>query len=218
MIKITKELLSEWFDKINNEFFNNELRKTNFVISHNRGRFGQFRPRTWTIEISTYWVRSERDYMNTLIHECCHCHVRQKYGIYAQEHGYEWKEVADRINRQMYGKYGTIQRLGGGQDNYVVRNANTEKFIVFTDFRGKIAIAKYRNDTYVVRLKQMDCIKNGTRMYYIVSDNAELAKVKFRKANARSISWQYIDFSLGEILDKSSLIKEEMYEVLKKVA
>ena len=118
----------------------------------------------------------------------------------------------------MYGKYGTIQRLGGGQDNYVVRNANTEKFIVFTDFRGKIAIAKYRNDTYIVRLKLMDCIKNGTRMYYLVSDNAELAKVKFRKANARSISWQYIDFSLGEILDKSSIIKEEMYEVLKKVA
>lgn len=218
MIKITKELLSEWFDEVNKEFFNNELRKTDFVISHNNGRFGQFRPRSWTIEISTYWIRTERDYMNTLIHECCHCYVRQKYGYRVQSHGYEWKEVADRINRQMCGKYGTIQRCGGGQDNYVVRNANTEKFIVFTDFRGKIAIAKYRNDTYVVRLKLMDCIKNGTRMYYIVSDNAELAKVKFRKANARSISWQYIDFSLGEILDKSSLIKEEMYEVLKKVA
>ena len=218
MIKITKKLLSEWFDKINNEFFNNELKKTNFMISHNRGRFGQFRPRTWTIEISTYWIRTERDYMNTLIHECCHCYVRQKYGYRVQSHGYEWKEVADRINRQMSGKYGTIQRLGGGQDNYVVRNANIEKFIVFTDFRGKIAIAKYRNNTYIVRLKLMDCIKNGTRMYYLVSDNAELAKVKFRKANARSISWQYIDFSLGEILDKSSLIKEEMYEVLKKVA
>ena len=218
MIKITKKLLSEWFDEVNKEFFNNELRKTNFVITHNRGHFGQFRPRTWTIEISTYWVRSERDYMNTLIHECSHCYVRQKYGNRVQSHGYEWKEVADRINRQMCGKYGVIQRLGGGQDNYVVRNANAEKFIVFTDFNGNMGIAKYRNDTYVVRLKQMGCIKNGTRMYYLVSDNAELAKVKFRKANARSIYWQHIDFSLGEILDKSSLIKVEMYEVLKKVA
>lgn len=218
MIKITKKLLSEWFDEVNKEFFNNELRKTNFVITHNRGHFGQFRPRTWTIEISTYWVRSERDYINTLIHECSHCYVRQKYGIYVQSHGYEWKEVADRINRQMCGKYGTIQRLGGGQDNYVVRNANAEKFIVFTDFNGNMGIAKYRDDTYVVRLKQMGCIKNGTRMYYLVSDNAELAKVKFRKANARSIYWQHIDFSLGEILDKSSLIKVEMYDGLKKVA
>lgn len=217
MIKITKELLSRWFDKINKEFFNNELKKTNFVISHN-GHFGQFRPHTWTIEISTYWVRSERDYINTLIHECCHCYVSQKYGNRVQSHGYEWKEVADRINRQMCGKYGTIQRLGGGQDNYVVRNANAEKFIVFTDYCGKIAIAKYRNDTYVVRLKQMGCIKNGTRMYYLVSDNAELAKVKFRKANARSIYWQYIDFSIDDILDKSSLIKVEMYDSLKKVA
>ena len=90
MIKITKELLSIWFDKINEEFFNNELKKTNFVISHNTGRFGQFRPRTWTIEISTYWVRSERDYMNTLIHECCHCYVRQTYGHRVQSHGHEW--------------------------------------------------------------------------------------------------------------------------------
>ena len=218
MIKITKELLSEWFDEVNKGFFNNELRKTNFVITHNKGHFGQFRPRTWTIEISTYWVRSERDYINTLIHECSHCYVRQKYGIYAQSHGYEWKEVADRINRQMRGKYGTIQRLGGGQDNYVVRNANAEKFIVFTDFNGNMGIAKYRNDTYIVRLKQMGGVKNGTRMYYLVSDNAELAKVKFRKANARSIYWQHIDFSLGEILDKSSLIKVEMYDGLKKVA
>lgn len=218
MIKITKKLLSRWFDKVNNEFFNNELKKTNFVISHNRECFGQFRPRTWTIEISTHWIRTERDYMNTLIHECCHCYVRQKYGYRVQSHGYEWKEVADRINRQMCGKYGTIQRLGGGQDNYVVRNANAEKFIVFTDYHGKIAIAKYRDDTYVVRLKKMGCVMGGTKMYYLVSDNGELAKVKLRKANARSISWQYIDFSLGEILDKSSLIKEETYEVLKKVA
>ena len=218
MIKITKKLLSEWFDKINNEFFNNELKKTNFVISHNRGRFGQFRPRTWTIEISTYWVRSERDYMNTLIHECCHCYVRQKYGIYAQPHGYEWKEVANRINQQMCGKFGIIQRCGGGQDKYVVRKTNAEKFIVFTDYHGRQGIAKFRNDAYVKKLKQAGGVMSGTKIYYLVSDNAELAKVKFRKANARFISWQYIDFSLGEILDKSSLIKEEMYEVLKKVA
>lgn len=218
MIKITKELLSEWFDEVNKEFFNNELRKTNFVISHNSRYFGQFRPRTWTIEISTHWIRTERDYMNTLIHECCHCYVRQKYGIYAQEHGYEWKDIADRINRQMCGKYGTIQRCGGGQDKYVVRNANVEKFIVFTDYHGNIAIAKYRDDTYVARLKKMGCVMGGTKMYYLVSDNGELAKVKFRKANALSVRWQYIDFSLDEILDKSSIIKVEMYENLKKVA
>ena len=115
MIKITKELLSRWFDKVNNEFFNNELRKPDFVITHNRGYFGQFRPSTWTIDISIYWIRSERDYMNTLIHECCHCYVRQKYGSHVQSHGYEWKKVADRINRQMCGKYGIIQRCGNGK-------------------------------------------------------------------------------------------------------
>ena len=218
MIKITKELLSEWFDKVNKEFFNNELRKTDFVISHNKGRFGQFRPRTWTIEISTYWIRTERDYMNTFIHECCHCYVRQKYGYRVQSHGYEWKEVAGRINRQMCGKYGTIQRCGGGQDNCVVRNAMAEKFIVFTDYYGKIAIAKYRDDAYVVRLKQLGGVMSGTKMYYLVSDNAELAMVKFRKVNTLHIRWQHINLTLSEILGKASVIKAEMYENLKKVA
>ena len=218
MIKITKELLSTWFDKINEEFFNNELKKTNFVISHNTGRFGQFRPRTWTIEISTHWVRSERDYMNTLIHECCHCYVRQTYGCYVQSHGYEWREIANRINRQMGGKYGTIQRCGGGQDAYVVRSANAEKFIVFTDCYGKVAIAKYRDDAYIAKLKRLGAIKSGTEMYYFISDNVDLAEVKFRKANARSVRWQYVSFTLEEILNKGDVVKTEVYTELKKVA
>lgn len=218
MIKITKELLSTWFDKINEEFFNNELKKTNFVISHSTGRFGQFRPRTWTIEISTHWVRSERDYMNTLIHECCHCYVRQTYGYRVQSHGYEWKEIANRINRQMCGKYGTIQRCGGGQDAYVVRNANAEKFLVFTDCYGKVAIAKYRDDAYVAKLKKLHGVKSGTQMYYLVSDDVDLAKVKFRKVNARSIRWQYVRFTLEEILRKGKVINTETYSELKKVA
>lgn len=218
MIQITKELLGVWFDEFNNEFFNGELRKTSFVISHNTSRFGQFRPRTWTIEISTHWVRSERDYKNTLIHECCHCYVRQKYGHRVQSHGYEWKEIANRINRQMCGKYGTIQRVGGGQDSYVVRNANAEKFLVFTDCYGKVAVAKYRDDAYIAKLKRLGGIKSGTEMYYLVSDNVDLAKVKFRKANARSVRWQYINFSLNEILNKGNVIKTEIYSKLNKVA
>ena len=217
MIQITKELLGKWFDKINEEFFNNELKKTNFVISRNAGYFGQFRPRTWTIEISTHWVRSERDYINTLIHECCHCYVRQTYGYRVQPHGYEWKKVADRINRQMCGKYGTIQRCGGGQDTYFVRNTKTEKFIVFTDYHGKVAIAKYRDDAYVAKLKRLGGVMSGTNMYYLVSDNVELAKVRFRKANAHSITWEHVHLVLEEILNKGSIVKEEFYSGLKKV-
>lgn len=218
MIKITKELLGEWFDKFNNEFFNGELRKTNFVISHNTGRFGQFRPRTWTIEISTHWVRSERDYANTLIHEMTHVMVRQTYGYRVQSHGYEWKEIANRINRQMCGKYGTIQRCGGGQDKYVVRTANAEKFLVFTDCYGKVGVAKYRDDAYVAELKRLGGVKSGTKMYYLVSDNVELARFKFRKSNARSINWQYTTFALNEILERGEVVKTEMYGELSKVA
>ena len=216
MIKITKTLLSEWFNKFNKEFFNDELRKPNFVVSHNHGYFGQFRPRTWTIEISTYWIRSERDYANTLIHECCHVYVRQNYGRFAQSHGYEWKEIANRINEKMQGKYGHIQRCGGGQDKYVVRNANVEKFIVFTSYKGKLSIAKYRDDAYVAKLKRLHCVQSGTNMYYVVSDNVDMALFKFRKANAHSINWNNTTMSLDDIMSKCDIIKVELFTELQK--
>lgn len=218
MIKITKELLNEWFDEFNAEFFNGELRKTSFVITNNVSRFGQFRPRTWTIEISTACVRTERDYKNTFIHECCHCYVRQKYGHRVQSHGYEWKEIANRINRQMCGKYGTIQRVGGGQDKSVIRDSNAEKFVAFTDYNGNSSIAKYRDDGYVAKLKRMGCIKSGTKIYYLVSSDNEMARYRFRKVNTNSVRWNYETMGFAEVLKRSDLIKEEDYTKLNKVA
>lgn len=217
MIKITKELLTEWFNEFNNEFFNGEISTPTYVITHNRSRFGQFRPRTWVIEISTAWVRSERDYKNTFIHEMAHAYVRQKYGRFAQSHGYEWKSIANKINSMTCGKYGTIQRCGGGQDSYTLRSANAEKFIVFTDYNGNLATAKYRDEKYVERLKNRSCVKSGTEMYYVISDMAEMDRLPIRKVNVRSIRWNYLPISFESLMANCVVVRKELYTNLKKV-
>lgn len=218
MIKITQALLDEKFNEFNKKYFNGEVKKTSFVISHNRSRFGQFRPRTWTIEISTAWVRSERDYWNTLLHEMIHALVRQRHGVYAQSHGYEWKEIASDITRKTNGQYGVIQRVGGGQDKTILRSANVEKFVVFTDKYGKLSIGKYRDEDYVMKLKRLGAVMSGTTIYYLTSSDNELARFNFRKVNTRSVRWNYANMPLESIMSRSEVIRSEFYTKLSGVA
>lgn len=218
MIKITKELLNNWFDDINSLYFNGELiAPKSYVISNNRSIYGQFRPSTWCIEISTAWVRSERDYYNTFLHELCHLYVRQKYGCFVQPHGYEWKEIANIITKKTNGKYGIIQRTGGGQDRSVLRSAKMEKFVVFYDYNNNLSIAKYRNDEYVTELINSNGVKNGTEMYFFVSDDVELADYTMRKVNTKRIYWNYLrDMTIGDVEKRSTLINTMLYNNIAK--
>lgn len=215
MIKITKSLLSRWFKVANTKYFNNEIEKEpDYVISTNKSRFGQFScgPNMYSIEISTAYICSERDYMNTFLHELCHLYVRQKYGR-VQSHGKEWKYVANLITMRTKGKYGIIQRVGGHQDKCVLRGkCKVSNFVIFTDYTGRFAVAKYNNAAYPTKLKKMGAVLNNTKMYYIQSDNKEMAEMKLRSANARGIYWTYPKkFTLDELLNMSRLVNTETY-------
>ena len=216
MIQITKKLLSDWFYNDNHLYFNDELRKPNFVISSNRSRFSQFRPYTWTVEISTAWVRSERDYHNTFLHELCHLYVRQKYGSHVQSHGLEWKSIAYQVTRDTIGVYGTIQRVCGGQDKYELRDSKTEKFVVFTSYKDILSIAKYSNDDYVKNLKKFCVIKSGTVMYFFTSNDKELGSLRVRKSNAGSLTWNRLPMTLDEMKKRCQLVSKEFYSTLSK--
>lgn len=216
MIQITKALLSEKFNEFNREFFNGEVKKTDFVISHNRSRYGQFRPRTWAIEISTAWVRSERDYWNTLIHEMAHAYVRQKYGRYVQPHGCEWKSVANRINAQMNGKYGTIQRVGGGQDKTILRVCKSSMFVAFEDCYGKWAIARISNITYIDKLKALGGMKDDTEYIVFVSDEEDLCRIPCRKVHARGVWWNHMSkYSKDKIEHLDTIVQRSVYHSAK---
>lgn len=220
MIKITKQLLSEWFKVANEKYFNGDIEKEpNYVITTNKSRYGQFRPRTWEIEISTAFVRSENAYKNTFLHELCHLYARQKHGAYIQSHGYEWKEIADRVTRFTKGKYGIIQRCGGYKEGtYLRENTKMNNFVVFTDYKNHLAIAKYSDIEYVMKLKRLKGVKENTTIYYFVSDDVRMATIPLRKSRARSISWNYVNYSLGEIKAMSKMIDSELYHPFNKAA
>lgn len=103
--EITIGLLEEKFKEFNSLFFGNKIKSIHFILSKSEMYYGRFYPIEWCIEISMAYKRSQIDYMNTLLHEMCHAFIRQIYGIYAQPHGYEWKEVAEMINEKSSYKY-----------------------------------------------------------------------------------------------------------------
>ena len=220
MIKITKELLSDWFKTANEKYFNGEIkREPTYVISNNKSRFGQFRPMTWEIELTTAFVRSENAYKNTFLHELCHLYVRQEYGPYTQSHGYEWKSIADRVTSLTRGKYGIIQRCGGYDEDIQLRNnTKTYNFVVFTDYKGHLAIAKYCDIEYVYKLKREKCIKENSTIYYFSSNDARMANISFRKANARRIYWEISPYPIGKIKDMANLLDTEHYQTSHKAA
>lgn len=108
MFKVTRKYISNKFDEFNRDLFNGEIRKTHLVVGNNECFLGQFRPKTWTIEISKYWERTEAQYLNTLLHEMAHVYVRQKYGHLVMPHGDEWKSMVEVIGKKTNAAYGAI--------------------------------------------------------------------------------------------------------------
>ena len=104
---LTIEFIKANFHKYNKKYFNGELEEPSFEITKTKNRLGCCKWRTnyfgekeFTIEISRYFQRPEKDYINTLIHEMIHLYIRQK-GIYDgdKHHGPEFYRWADKINQ-----------------------------------------------------------------------------------------------------------------------
>lgn len=213
MINITKQLLSEWFKWANEEVFNNEIkREPKYVITTNKSRFGQFRPSSWTIEISTAYIRSENAYKNTFLHELCHLYVRQKYGAFVQPHGYEWKKVAERVTTITNGKYGIIKRVNGANEEIIYRNPKgVNNYVVFTDYQGELSISKYANSSYVCDLKDNGVIKDNTPIYYIKANSSELAHLPMHRKGAAKVHWNRSIWSLDDLRGMANSVCIEQY-------
>lgn len=212
MIKITKKLLSEWYKTANEKYFNNELRREpKFRLTDSTGYYGMFSERKWTLTISVAYIRSERDYKNTFLHELCHMYVAEKYNYRTLPHGSEWKKIAMEVTNKTKYAYGPILRCGGGLDKSVLRSPSVCKFIVFTDYKGKMSVGKYNNAAYVSRLKSCGCVEVGTKIYYFTSRNEPFTNMKTRRSSGNSLYWNYLSLSFNEIKAKSTLCATETY-------
>ena len=105
------KMLSENFDVINELYFNNELQKPKFEITHVKGYLGQYEYRysynndkifsKSIIRISDRYDRTDNDIVNTLAHEMIHLYIRQnKIKDTRPHHGKVFYSVANRLNRE----------------------------------------------------------------------------------------------------------------------
>jgi hypothetical protein len=209
MIKITKNLLSKWFKAFNAEYFNNEIGvEPRFKITKSKRSFWKLSPDIhedrYIMELSTAYIRSERDYINSFLIMMCL--------IYYYYNGRNFTSITKRVTELTKGKYGVIREDDSGtQDEVVLRETKAYKYVIFTDYKGNPSIAKYNDDHYIDNLKR-GVVLDNTKLYCIESDNEKLAELPLRQVRPRYIHWNYlVDFTIDELLSTSTLVKEETY-------
>ena len=106
---LTIKFIAESFARFNETYFNGELQTPEFEIFHRKCRLGEYH---WkyglddslsesVIRISDMYDRTERDYLNTLIHEMIHLYIRQNnIKDTRRHHGQVFYSIAARINRE----------------------------------------------------------------------------------------------------------------------
>ena len=122
---VTKEWLVENDNKYNNLIFNGGLptlqrgkdQWVNFDLKVNNyrvylGLFCQrkkalFGDMNYTIKISRYYDRDEKDLINTLVHEMIHCYIAYNHIRDTSPHGVEFIRIMRKLNRQ----YGLNMRV-----------------------------------------------------------------------------------------------------------
>ncbi|MBR6515474.1 MAG: SprT-like domain-containing protein [Bacilli bacterium] len=99
MLKLTEQFLIENHEKYNKMYFNGVLSMPKFLIKKTSKRtLGYYSSLKNVIMVSTYYVREEKDFLNTLIHEMIHQFIHEQKIKDSSVHGYSFKSIAHRIN------------------------------------------------------------------------------------------------------------------------
>ena len=101
---LTTSLLAVWFRKFNAQYFDNKLIMPKFNIVKTRESLGRFQilsnyfERIILISISDFYIRDEKGYQETLIHEMIH---EEDYILHGQcmGHGTFFHNECNRINK-----------------------------------------------------------------------------------------------------------------------
>lgn len=112
-MKITTDVLAEYFQQFNRDYFSGGLPLPRLVPSRSRTRLGSFSCKskmTWrgrkltdfTIRISTYYNMSERQMQNVLLHEMIHYSIAYSGLKDTSAHGVVFRGMMENLNR----KYG----------------------------------------------------------------------------------------------------------------
>lgn len=173
-MRLTVEHLKEWFAEFNTAYFGGGLPEPRLEVSNSRTMLGQFRcrrqkrwpfgrPRStgFTIKVSAFYDTSEREYMNTLLHEMIHYHIAFRGIKDTSPHGKVFREIMERLNRDHGWNIGISARTRGW--TVAGRNMRSSYDILVvrtTDGRRLVAVAnpayKERLDTMAARSAAVD--------------------------------------------------------------
>lgn len=203
MIEISVQILNEWFNKFNREYFENQI-NFNFPIKiiNKKVKYlgactiNNFDKMVKSIQINVFYQRNTLDYQNTLIHEMIHAYTQQVYGVC--QHDYLFKRKAREIYNKSNGLYDITTKCNCSFEVSSI-NANINKSYYIVIYKKQ-----YSNDLRIARISKNNIQQNLTSLqtYY----------------NCTIVNHGYISdmnvvikFSQGRTYIKGYLISNEFY-------
>ena len=180
-MELTISFIRESFHKYNKKYFKGELIEPNFSIINTKTILGRFKCRKsvygekiYIIEISKYYLRNEKQYDNTIIHEMIHQYIKQKGIKDNSSHGYYFKSIAAEINRDGW----EIYRCNS-MENIDIANENKKEYHIFIYHtrQGKyflFASAKSSVEMYKKFMQKY----NYEYKYFVSFDSLKYGKLK----------------------------------------
>lgn len=155
-MELTVEFIRESFHKYNKKYFKSELIEPNFSIINTKTILGRFKCKksaysknVYIIEISKYYLRNEKQYDNTIIHEMIHQYIKQKGIKDSSSHGYYFKSIANVINRDGWEIYrcNSMTNVKIAEENRKLYNVfmyhdNRGKYFLFVSAKSSIEVYK----------------------------------------------------------------------------
>ena len=161
MVEINVQILNEWFNKFNREYFENQI-NFNFpikIVNKKVSYLGtciinNFDKMVKSIQINVFYQRNILDYQNTLIHEMIHAYTQQVYGVC--QHDYLFKRKARDIYNKSNGLYDITTKCNSSFEVSSI-NANTNKSYYIVIYKKP-----YSNDLRIARISKNNIQQNLT--------------------------------------------------------
>lgn len=188
---VTEEWLTKSFDELNQEVFNGKLNKPKLTLNKNKSRYGVCKDINGDeIGISTYFKRTKKQYVDTLVHEMVHLYFFQqrKWGV---GHGREFKDKCEEI-RIIYGynPYPHDRRVS--RDMGVAEIKTTDAVLIYLNEKDKYFFIKPSNVQYAID-KCLKYNRKGKEIYsQIVHIKTKDSKVASRRGCRTRIAGYYI--------------------------
>lgn len=208
---VTREWLVENYNKYNNLIFNGGLPSlqrgkdqwVNFDLKVNNSRvfLGQFCQRqkgffgdmNYTIKISRYYDRDEKELIDTLVHEMIHCYIAYNHIRDTSPHGVEFKRLMRKLNYQ-YGLNMSVRTMVNAKPS---APKNEEYYIVAMETNDGRYFISSINKSYVDKFvtmaerahvaKEMKCFVSSNPRFQGWSKVRKLRGHQFKKCDYEKI-------------------------------